>query len=285
MRIVQEHRQFLEEQAARVENPAAGFFGPGSMAWRLNREAILGLVVLRALFMQVAHPAVAQGVADHSDFRRHPFKRAYATFKAQQQIIFGTCAQSIEALMGIYRRHTAVRGLVGGRHYKANDPRLLFWVYATLIDSMFYAYGTFLPDRSPKEWAHFYSEGKLFARLIGIPEDLVPPTRADFDAWMERTVASDEITVSDVGREIGQSLLNMPVRLAAPITSFLAGGTLPPILREQFGLRWTATRQRRFDRVAAAVRWLARHLPQALHTSPTYWLALRRARRRKTNIK
>src|SRR3990172_1306459 len=169
LRTVQEHRKFLEEQAARVENPAAGFFGPGSMAWRLNREAVLGLVVLRALFMQVAHPAVAQGVAEHSDFRRRPFKRAYATFKAQQQIVFGSCDQSIAALMAIYRRHAAVRGEVAGSRYQANDPRLLFWVYATLIDSMFYAYGTFLPDLSAAEWDAFYDEGKLFARLIGIP--------------------------------------------------------------------------------------------------------------------
>jgi uncharacterized protein (DUF2236 family) len=218
-------------------------------------------------------------VAEHSDFRRRPFKRAYATFKAQQQIVFGTCEQSIAALMAIYRRHAAVRGEVAGSNYQANDPRLLFWVYATLIDSMFYAYGTFLPDLSPREWARFYEEGKLFARLIGMPEEIIPPTKVEFDAWMQRTVASAEIEVSAVGREIGQSLLSMPVRLATPLSGFLAAGTLPPKLREGFGLRWTAASQHRYDRVAAAVRWLAAHLPQALHTSPSYWLALRRAKR------
>src|SRR3972149_6128912 len=110
MRTVAEHRAYLESLAAKVDNPAAGFFGPDSVAWRLNREMVLGLVVLRALFMQVAHPKVAQGVAEHSDFRQKPFARAIATFKAQQPVIFGTCEEAIEALMRIYARHSAVSG-------------------------------------------------------------------------------------------------------------------------------------------------------------------------------
>lgn len=282
MRTVKEHRQFLEQEAARVANPTAGFFGPGSMAWCLNREGVLGLVVLRALFLQVAHPAVAQGVADHSDFERHPFKRAFATFKAQQAIVFGTCDESIEALMAIYRRHAAVRGQVAGRRYEANDPALLFWVFATLIDSMFYAYRTFLPDLPAADWARFYEEGKRFARLIGITADQVPPTKAAFDAWMEKAIASDEIHVGAAGRAIGESLLTMPLRIGKPVTSFLAAGELPPKLREGFGLPWSAAQQRRYDRFAALVRWLAGHLPPFLHTAPTYWLALRRARRAAT---
>src|SRR3989304_226471 len=98
MRTLAEHRAYLESFASKVSNPAVGFFGPESVAWRLSREMVLGLVVLRALFMQVAHPKVAQGVAEHSDFRRKPFNRAYATFKAQQRIVFGSCDQSIAAL-------------------------------------------------------------------------------------------------------------------------------------------------------------------------------------------
>lgn len=274
MRTAAEHRALLQSIAAKVPNPQAGFFGPGSVAWRLNGEVVLGLVVLRALFLQVAHPKVAQGVADHSDFRRKPFERALATFKAQQRIVFGTCDESIDALMRIYSRHVAVRG----DGYEANDPSLLFWVYATLIDSMFFAYRTFLPDLSPAEWARFYDEGKLFAKLIGITEEQVPPRLADFEAWMAAKLASDEITVSPAGYEVGQSLLRMPVAAARPLTGFLAAGTLPPKLRRQFRLRWSSRRRWLFDRLAAAVRFGIRFTPSALHTSPVYWLALRRAK-------
>jgi uncharacterized protein (DUF2236 family) len=274
MRSVAEHKAFLQSLAAKVPNPQAGFFGPGSVAWRLNGEAVLGLVVLRALFLQVAHPKVAQGVADHSDFRHRPFERALATFKAQQRIVFGTCEESIDALMRIYARHVSVRG----EDYEANDPTLLFWVYATLIDSMFFAYRTFLPDLSAADSARFYEEGKLFAKLIGIADNEVPAKLADFEGWMQAKLASDEITVSPAGYEVGQSLLRMPIGAAKPLTGFIAAGTLPPKLREEFGLRWSAKRQWLFDRLAATVRFSVRLLPGALHTSPAYWFALHRVK-------
>lgn len=275
MRSVSEHRQYLRQQTALLPNPAAGFFGPGSMAWQLNREAILGLVVLRALFLQVAHPKVAQGVADHSDFRRRPFARALATLRAQQTIVFGTAEQASEALLRIYARHTAVRGA----GYEANDPSLLFWVYATLIDSMFFAYRTFLPDLSQQQWAAFYEEGKLFGRLIGIPSEQMPPTKADFDTWM--TAAQQpggEIYVSPAGYEIGRSLLRMPVALFQPLTAFIAAGTLPPRLRSEFGLGWGAGRQRLFSALASGLRRVLPYTPDVLHVAPGYWLALRRSR-------
>lgn len=272
MRSISEHRQYLQEQAARLQNPAAGFFGPGSMAWRLNREMLLGLVVLRALFLQVAHPKVAQGVADHSDFRQRPFARALATLKAQQTIVFGSAEESIDALMRIYARHVSVKGV----DYEANDPSLLFWVYATLIDSMFFAYKTFLPDLTTAEWAAFYEEGKLFGRLIGIPTHIIPATKADFDAWMQAAYAGDEIHVSAAGYEVGRSLLSMPVRLAAPLTSFVAAATLHPRLRSEFGLGWGVTRQRLFNALARGLRFALRYTPDVLHVAPTYWLALRR---------
>jgi uncharacterized protein (DUF2236 family) len=281
MRTVAEHRQFLEHLASKVENPQAGFFGPASMAWRVSREMLMGLVVSRALLMQVAHPKVAQGVADHSDFSQKPFARAFATLKAQQVIVFGSCEQSIEALMRIYARHVSVRGAVAGQpeaKYQANDPSLLFWVYATLFDSMLYAYRTFLPNLPAADSARFYEEGKLFASLIGISPDLVPHRLADFDAWMKTMLTNNEIRVTDAGKQIAAGLMDVPNKLARPVNEFLAAGTLPHSLRAGFGLRWGRRRQAAFDALARLTRFMARFTPQALHTSPVYWLALYRAR-------
>jgi uncharacterized protein (DUF2236 family) len=285
MRSVSEHRQFLETLAARVPNPQAGFFGPESMAWRINREMVLGLVVLRALFMQIAHPKVAQGVADHSDFANKPFARAYATFKAQQRIVFGTCEESIEALMRIYARHVGVIGEVRepipsmeSASYRGNDPELLFWVYATLFDSMLYAYRNFLPQLPAGDLERFYEEGKLFAKLIGIPEEIVPRRLADFDAWMHDAMASDTIFVSNSGLEIGHSLLRIPFGFLKPFTRLVAGATLPPRLKDEFGLDWSAGRERLYIFLCRWLRFMLRRTPAILHSSPAYWTALRRVR-------
>jgi len=60
----------LEEQLELVRassvSTAAGVFGPASMTWRMNREAILFLAAGRALLLQLAHPWIAAAVADHS---------------------------------------------------------------------------------------------------------------------------------------------------------------------------------------------------------------------------
>ena len=61
---------------------AIGMFGPGSEAWQLDREAMLILGVgPRALLLQLADPAVAAGVDEHSDFREDPWRRLDGTLR------------------------------------------------------------------------------------------------------------------------------------------------------------------------------------------------------------
>ena len=75
---------------ARGRADAAGLFGPDSEAWRLDREAMLLLGAgPRALLLQIAHPAVAAGVAEHSDFRADPWRRLDGTLRSYLRIIYG----------------------------------------------------------------------------------------------------------------------------------------------------------------------------------------------------
>ena len=69
----------------------AGLYGPSSEAWRLNREAALLLGAgPRALLLQVAHPLVAEGVDQHSDFRADPWGRLAGTLRSYLRIVYGT---------------------------------------------------------------------------------------------------------------------------------------------------------------------------------------------------
>ena len=80
-----------------------GFYGPRSEAWRLNREAMLLLGAgPRALLLQIAHPLVAAGVADHSDFRADPWSRLSGTLGSYLRIVYGTAS----AARGEIRRST-----------------------------------------------------------------------------------------------------------------------------------------------------------------------------------
>ena len=80
-----------------------GVFGPGSLAWTINRESVLLLGGARALLMQIAHPQVAAGVADHSDFTRNPYDRLWRTVDAALTVIFGDTNSTLagaHAMMG-----------------------------------------------------------------------------------------------------------------------------------------------------------------------------------------
>ena len=51
-----------------------GLYADDSITRRVNRENVLLLGGGRALLMQLAHPKVAAGVDEHSDFRAHPVR-------------------------------------------------------------------------------------------------------------------------------------------------------------------------------------------------------------------
>ena len=47
---------------------SAEAFVEGGMAWRIHRERVLLAGWGRAILLQIAHPKVARGVAEHSGF-------------------------------------------------------------------------------------------------------------------------------------------------------------------------------------------------------------------------
>src|SRR3954463_11311927 len=78
-----------------------GLFGPDSLTWRVNREGVLLFGGGTALIQQVAHPLVAAGVSQHSDYREDPWGRLYRTLDVTTRIVFGSTKTSEEAAAGL----------------------------------------------------------------------------------------------------------------------------------------------------------------------------------------
>src|SRR5215211_482292 len=104
----------LERELARLcagaGHPEAGLFGPGSLLWRVDREAALFFGAGRALLLQLAHPWVAAGVAEHSWTLRDPIGRFHRTFAIMFTLVFGSLDEALAAARRLHRRHAAVRG-------------------------------------------------------------------------------------------------------------------------------------------------------------------------------
>jgi len=247
------------------------------MMWKVSREGVLYLGGMRALLMQIAHPKVAQGVAEHSRFREDPFGRATRTFQMVHSIVFGARDTAIRAASVVHAVHSKVHGrlaeAVPGMSdptYEANDPQLLFWVYATLADSSLYVYETFLPPLSAEEREQFYQESKLFARLMGIDDCYLPASLADFRRWVDEALAGDMLTVTATARAVANALLKGPSLFIAlrPANYALAAGMLPPKLREAFGLPWNLPMRRAYTIGVRMVRMIVRLIPSDLRALP-----------------
>src|SRR4051794_41924573 len=63
--------------------------GPGSVVWRVGGDWTLLLGGGRALILQVAHPTVAAGVGQFSDYESAPWKRLMGTLDLYMRVIYG----------------------------------------------------------------------------------------------------------------------------------------------------------------------------------------------------
>ena len=166
-----------------------GLYSDASITRRVNRENVLLLGGGRALLMQLAHPKVAAGVDEHSDFRSHPVRRLRRTVMMTMAIVFGDRETALAAAGAVNRVHARVRG----DDYGALDPDLLLWVHSTLVDSALVTYETFVKPLTPAEREDFYQESKLLGELLRIPGDHFPERLGDFHAYMAGMVDSGPV--------------------------------------------------------------------------------------------
>jgi uncharacterized protein (DUF2236 family) len=241
---------------------APGLIPPGSIARRVDGELILLLGGGRALLMQLAHPLVARGVAEHSDFRRDPFARLRRTLDATNAIVFGSEAEARAAAAAV----NAVHRRVVGDGYRADDPDLLMWVHATLVDTALLVHERFLRPLSPDDAERYYQESTAVAEALGAPRDRQPVDLAAFRQYVDGMVVSLE--VSDQAREVAGAVFHP--RLPMVTGPFVALGRqasiglLPERLRRGYGFDWDGRRQLALDAAALASRRLLPLLPPAL---------------------
>jgi uncharacterized protein (DUF2236 family) len=225
------------------------------------KENVLFLGGGRALLLQLAHPKVARGVADHSDFAHDPFGRLRRTIEVVDTIVYGTDAEATQASAALRAVHERVRG----DGYEANDPALLLWVHATLVDTGIRIYNGFVHPLSATDRETIYAGAIELAEVIGVPRDEQPATYADFRDYMRSMVGTLEVT--DTAREVAHAVLH-PARIPFELVRQVTVGLLPRPLREQYGFRWDAPRKAALNATALASRTVHPVLPKLLRHGP-----------------
>jgi uncharacterized protein (DUF2236 family) len=248
----------------------SSLFAEDAVIRRVGREGVLVLGGGRALLMQLAHPAVAAAVADHSDFESDPMKRLRATLEATYTIVFGTDDAAATTADTVKRVHDRVNGPT----YHASDPTLLCWVNATLTDTALRVYTSLVRPLSATDASRYYEETTQVAALLGCPRDQQPADVAEFHEYVHDMVAT--FTVTETARRMAHSVLHprMTVLAEPPLAlfRFVTVGMLPRPLREQYGLSWDH-RHDRFLRLGTTVtRTMLPLVPPPIRRAPlTYF--------------
>jgi uncharacterized protein (DUF2236 family) len=260
------YRGYLAELALESENPHSGFFGPRSAMWRSFQEASIVLCFPRALAMQISDPAIAAGVAQHSDFPRRAVQRLYRSLVFNHTVAFGSCQEATEALIALYARHHKVRGHVMGQGaYHANQSELQRWVLLTTIDSVIYALKHFFGDRPPVSPQDFYGDTQRLLRLFRVNCQL--PARADeFQDMISNEALSKEIT--PIAQQQFKAMLRLPSPVFWTSNRILLAGSLPEPLRKAYGLDLDPTTRLSYRAGLGILSTVTRVTPRWLRTVP-----------------
>jgi uncharacterized protein (DUF2236 family) len=248
------------------------------MARRVHGERAVGLLYgQRALLIGALEPLTYTGTMQSSTAGDHPFTRLARTAKIQETVFLGTRAEADKALAAVHRLHERVKGELGeeagahpaGAAYSAFDPELMLWTLAVIADSGRAMYEAMAAPLSEGEREALWQDYARFGELFGLPRSEVPGSHREFRAWFEAKLASPEMQATAHALEMAPLVaFRQPVprhaRLNLETQNLIIKGTLPPRVREAFGIRWSGAHERAFRSVAAAHRRARHAMPRPL---------------------
>ena len=237
-------------------------FPPTSELWRVNRYANGLLFGPAVVLLQVAHPRVAQGVADHSDVREDALGRLRRTLSTVNRIAFGTVAEAEAMRVRLGAVHGAVKGeasdgMAGPKRYSAFEPDLLMWVLATLIDASFKGYEFVWEPLSRERWERFYRDFRRFGTYFGLKEEVGPQGYGEFVEYYDEMLSGDLLGIHPLCAEVAAAVVRPQNpwrdRMLGKVVDFLPVETVPVAIRERLGLEstgWSRVRMRMLEKVA-----------------------------------
>jgi uncharacterized protein (DUF2236 family) len=264
---------------ARPTDPDSHYFPPGrSIARMVHGERSVGLLYgQRALLIGALEPLTYTGTMISTRSANRPFQRLARTAKIQETILLGSREEADRALAVVRRLHERVKGTLpeaagvhpAGSAYSAFDPGLMLWTLAVIADSGRAMYETMVRPLSEGERENLWQDYVRFGELFGLPAGEVPGSCREFDTWWQERLASPDLQATAHGLEMAPLVaFEQPVPRAArgniAAQNHIIKGTLPPRVREIFGIRWSAAHERSFQAMAAAHRRARRYLPHKM---------------------
>jgi uncharacterized protein (DUF2236 family) len=222
-----------------------------SITWRYAGDARVLPFLGRAFLLQAAHPTIAAGIAEHSNFKDDPFGRLSRSYGLVLRAVYAPDGERVGA--DIRAAHRQIKGVrADGRRYHAYEPEAYFWVLATGYDTLVVTANRFLRPMAEAEQRRAFFEMRELGRRLGLRDRDMPETLVRFRewyAWMLENRIENSQTVRDVLATIRHP--NPPVGFPGPLwpaPRFLGAqlawpatvGTLAAAVRERLEVPWSA---------------------------------------------
>jgi uncharacterized protein (DUF2236 family) len=275
-----------------------GVFDDDAIIRRVYREQVMALAGPRALLLQAAHPVAWEGFYAQTASKDEPYERLHRTAQIVDLVVFGPRAEAERATRRVRAMHRKVRGELhepagrfpAGTPYAADDPELLLWILATLVDSGMLVYQRYVRPLSPGEREALWRDWRVFGRMFGVPEETLPASYGDFRRYMRRMLDGDELHVTEEARTTAKQIVMRPpvplkLRPLVELANFVTVGLLPARIRRQYGFSWDpARRLALFGHTEYARRLLVPLLPGRLRYNERRHLRDQSARPRPRRI-
>lgn len=225
---------------ASCDDSALAYLPVDGAARRIHGD-LPGMLIggVASLLLQLLHPQVMAGVADHSRYREDPFGRLARTAQFVGVTTYGARTDAAAAIHRVRSLHERVVGTDDrGRPYRATDPELLRWVHLTEVAMFLAGARRYGPWPVPAALADQYvGEMATVARDLGVPD---PPTT---ERALDRQIQSARpaLRLTTEGRATRDFLLRGvnrdPLRAATYATMATAAvGLVPGWARTQLEL-------------------------------------------------
>src|SRR5215213_9354485 len=149
--------------------PPESYFSDASMVRRVHREFVVGLAGPRTLLLQATHPVAFAGFFAHTGALDEPYERLARTAQVMDTIMFGARADADRMTRRVRAELSEPAGhFPAGAPYAADDPELLLWILAAIVDSSLLVYEKYVRGLSPDERDAYWQDYKLIGRQFGL---------------------------------------------------------------------------------------------------------------------
>jgi uncharacterized protein (DUF2236 family) len=255
------------------------YFPPGrSMARRVHGDRAVGLLYgQRALLIGALEPLTYTGTMLSTTSGEWPFTRLARTAKIQETVFLGTRAEADKALAAVHRLHARINGSLAeaagahpaGATYSAFDPELMLWTLAVIADSGRAMYEAMVRPLSEAEREDLWQDYVRFGELFRLPASEVPASYPEFRAWFDGRLASPDLHATPHALEMAplvafEQPVPAPARGNLVVQNLVIKGTLPPRVREIFGIEWSRRHETAYRSITATHRRARRAFPRPL---------------------